>query len=50
MQLIIDVMISVEKGSPIPVYGSHNGPESVPAMMRKSDDQKLLFWGRLGIG
>ena len=37
--------MSIGVGSVVPVYGSHNGPESDAATMRKSNNQNLLFEG-----
>jgi hypothetical protein len=42
---MIDVMISVDLGSEVPVYGSQRGPESDAAMMRESNNQNLRFVG-----
>jgi len=50
MQLMVDVTITVEIGSPTPVYGNHKGPESDPAMMRTSNNQNLFFRNGLGTG
>src|ERR1051325_3913421 len=44
-QLMMDVIMSIGVGSVVPVYGSHNGPESDAATMRKSNNQNLLFEG-----
>jgi len=50
-QLMIDVMMSVDVGSVVPVYGSQRGPESDAAMIRESNNQNLRFVdGRFIVG
>ena len=46
---MIDVMMSVEVGTTLPVYGSHSGPESDAATMRKSSKQNLRFGGGFSV-
>jgi hypothetical protein len=46
-QLMIDVMMSVEVGSVVPVYGSHSGPDSDATTTRKSSNQNLRLGGGL---
>ena len=48
---MIDVMMSVDVGSVVPVYGSQRGPESDAAMIRESNNQNLRFVdGRFIVG
>src|SRR5207244_1315110 len=42
---MMDVIMSVEVGRVLPVYGSHSGPESDTATTRKSINQNLRFGG-----